>query len=65
MSLLNFIKNITTYETRLKIRYKLRSIKALFYRANLDKLAIIHKTDKNGLNVGIQKEIKDHAQAGN
>lgn len=47
MNLLNFIKNKTTYETRLKMRYKLRSIKALFYRSNLDKLAAIHKTDKN------------------
>jgi len=47
MNLLNFFKEKTTYETRLKIRYKLRSIKALFYRSNLDKLATIHKTDKN------------------
>jgi len=47
MNLLNFIKENTTYETRLKIRFKLRSIKAFFYMFNLDKLASIHKTDKN------------------
>ena len=47
MNISNYIKNKTTYETRLKIRYKLRSIKALFYRANLDKLASINKTYKN------------------
>lgn len=47
MNLINFIKANTTYKTRLKIRYKLRSFKALFYISNLDKLASIHKTDKN------------------
>lgn len=31
MNLLIFIKEKTIYETRLKIRYKLRSIKAFFY----------------------------------
>ncbi|MGO4906215.1 class I SAM-dependent methyltransferase [Flavobacterium sp. W20_MBD1_R3] len=47
MSLLDFVKENTTYATRLKIRYKLRSLKALFFMSNLDKLATIHKTDKN------------------
>jgi hypothetical protein len=47
MNLIHFIKANTTYETRLKIRYKLRSFKALFFMSNLDKLASIHKTDKN------------------
>lgn len=47
MSFLGFVKENTTYATRLKIRYKLRSIKALFFMSNLDKLATIHKTDKN------------------
>jgi demethylmacrocin O-methyltransferase len=47
MSLINLIKKYTSYKTRLKIRYKLRSIKALFFFLNLDKLATIHKTDKN------------------
>jgi demethylmacrocin O-methyltransferase len=48
MGLMYFIKDKTTYQTRLKIRYKLRSIKAFFYISNLDKLASIHRTDKNG-----------------
>lgn len=47
MTLLEYFKEKTTYQTRLKIRFKLRSIKAFFYMFNLDKLAIIHKTDKN------------------
>jgi hypothetical protein len=45
--LLNFIKQNTTYETRLKIRFKLRSIKSILFRSNLNALASIHKTDKN------------------
>lgn len=48
MGLMHFIKDKTTYETRLKIRFKLRSIKAFFYLSNLNKLASIHRTDKNG-----------------
>lgn len=47
MNFLKLVKEKTTYETRLKIRFKLRSIKALFFMSNLDKLASIHKTDKN------------------
>lgn len=47
MNFLELVKEKTTYETRLKIRYKLRSISALFFMSNLDKLASIHKTDKN------------------
>jgi demethylmacrocin O-methyltransferase len=47
MNFSELIKQKTTYETRLKIRYKLRSIKALFFMSNLDELASIHKTDKN------------------
>lgn len=47
MNLLSYIKEKTTYKTRLKIRYKARSIKGFFYMSNLDKLASIHKTDKN------------------
>ncbi|MDQ6472091.1 class I SAM-dependent methyltransferase [Flavobacterium sp. LHD-80] len=43
----NLFKKYTTYETRLKIRFKWRSIKAFFYMFDLDKLATIHKTDKN------------------
>ena len=41
------IKNRTSYETRLKIRFKWRSIKAIFFMYNLNSLATIHKTDKN------------------
>ncbi|MBC5841426.1 class I SAM-dependent methyltransferase [Flavobacterium sp. F-380] len=48
MSLLNFIKQRITYRTRLKIRFKLRSLKAFFFSGNLDKIALIQKTDKNG-----------------
>lgn len=47
MNFLELVKEKTTCETRLKIRYKLRSISALFFMSNLDKLASIHKTDKN------------------
>jgi demethylmacrocin O-methyltransferase len=47
MNFLALVKQKTTYKTRLKIRFKLRSIKALFFMSNLDKLASIHKTDKN------------------
>jgi hypothetical protein len=47
MSFLELVKKRTSYETRLKIRYKLRSLKALFFMSNLDRLATIHKTDKN------------------
>ncbi|MFV8368161.1 class I SAM-dependent methyltransferase [Flavobacterium sp. LB2R40] len=47
MNFLMLLKEKTTTETRLKIRYKLRSIKAIFFMSNLDKLASIHKTDKN------------------
>lgn len=47
MSFLELVKENTNYATRLKIRYKLRSLKALFFMSNLDKLATIHKTDKN------------------
>jgi len=47
MSLIDFVKSNTTYETRLKIRFKLRSLKAKLFMFNLDKLASIHKTDKN------------------
>lgn len=48
MSIIRFIKTKTTYRTRLKIRFKLRSIKAWFFSNNLDRIASIHKTDKNG-----------------
>jgi hypothetical protein len=47
MSLLNFIKQRTTYKTRLKIRFKLRSLKASFFSSNLNRIATIHKTDKS------------------
>jgi hypothetical protein len=45
--ILDTIKGNTSYETRLKIRYKLRSLIAYFYMFNLNKLATVHKTDKN------------------
>lgn len=47
MSILNYFKNKFSYQQRIKILYKLRSIKALYCFYNLDKLATIHKTDKN------------------
>lgn len=48
MNLLNLIKSHTTYKTRLKLRFKFRSMKALLFSNNLDRIATIHKTDKNG-----------------
>jgi hypothetical protein len=47
MSVLDFIKKQTTYKTRLKIRFKLRSLKASFFSSNLNRIATIHKTDKS------------------
>lgn len=46
--MLNFIKKQLTTEKKLLLRYKFRSIKALFFPFNLNKLATIHKTDKFG-----------------
>jgi demethylmacrocin O-methyltransferase len=46
--MLNFIKKQLTTEKKLLLRYKFRSIKALFFSFNLNKLATIHKTDKFG-----------------
>ena len=48
MNILNTIKANTTYKYRIKIRFKLQSIKAFFYMFDLDRIATIHKTDKNG-----------------
>lgn len=46
--MLSFIKNKITYKSRLKIKYKLRSLNSRLYFNNLNKLALIHKTDKYG-----------------
>ncbi len=46
--MLDQIKNILSYPKRLKLKYKLRHYKSLFYFNNLTKIATIHKTDKFG-----------------
>jgi demethylmacrocin O-methyltransferase len=47
MKVKEFIKSKLTNETRLKLIFKSRSLKAIFYTFNLTKLADIHKTDKS------------------
>lgn len=47
MLIKEIIKKRVSHEARLKIRFKLRSLKAFFYMHNLSTLATIHKTDKN------------------
>jgi len=47
MSFKSYVKKRLDYKTRLKLRYRLRSMKAFFYQSNLTKLATIHKTDKS------------------
>jgi hypothetical protein len=42
------LKEHISYQKRLKIKYKLRHFKSLFYFNNLTKIATIHKTDKFG-----------------
>lgn len=46
--MLNKLKEKFSYQKRLKIKYKLRSLKAFLYPFNLSKIARIHKTDKFG-----------------
>lgn len=42
-----FLKSKLSYETRLKLHFKLRSLKGFFFSSSLTKLADIHKTDKS------------------
>ena len=46
--MINYLKNKLSEGQRLKIKYKLRNYKALFFPFNLSKIARIHKTDKFG-----------------
>lgn len=48
MNLKAFVKSKMTLETIVKYRNKIASVKSIFYMFNLDKLALIHGTDKNG-----------------
>lgn len=48
MSLLQFIKNRISAEKKIKLKYRLRSVKGFFYSYNLNKLARLHRTDKFG-----------------
>ncbi|MFY0714765.1 class I SAM-dependent methyltransferase [Seonamhaeicola sp. NFXS20] len=46
--MLNTLKNNLSYKQKLKIKYKIRYLKAFLYPFNLSKIARIHKTDKYG-----------------
>ena len=46
--MISILKNKLSERQRLKIKYKLRNYKALFFPFNLSKIARIHKTDKFG-----------------
>lgn len=49
MEFVNAQKKRISFPLRQKIKYKIRLLKGLFYSSNLDKLASIHKTDKNSI----------------
>ncbi|MEM0518350.1 class I SAM-dependent methyltransferase [Aequorivita flava] len=44
----DFLKNHISFQNRLKIKYRLRHLKAILFPFNLSKMAKIHKTDKYG-----------------
>lgn len=48
MGVKNFIKGKLSFTQILKIRFKIKSLKSLFFRSDLTKLAQIHQTDKYG-----------------
>lgn len=48
MSFINLLKDKISYQKQLKLKYKLRHLRAMLFPFNLSKMAIIHKTDKYG-----------------
>ena len=46
--MIQFLKKKLSVEQKLLLRYKIRSFIAFFYPFNLNKLAVIHRTDKFG-----------------
>ena len=46
--MIQFLKRKLSVEQKLLMRYKIRSVIAFFYPFNLNKLAVIHRTDKYG-----------------
>lgn len=48
MNLKGFVKSKMTLETIFKYRNKITSLRSIYYMFNLDKLALIYGTDKNG-----------------
>ena len=48
MNLKAFVKSKMSSKTILKYRNKIKSVRSIYYMFNLDKLALLHGTDKNG-----------------